>query len=137
MSKSLLFGNKEYFKTCKIEVMEYKPQIKTKQVNTATSSGTLKAVKRLPKIGEYVKIVNTDSKDYKNGDILQIVDVQKILGVMTPYYKLESGRFLFPHEYVVLEGYQPQKEVVKKEEKVDLSKVSTEELFSELLKRVR
>ena len=73
----------------------------------------VREVKRLAKVGEYVKIVNAVSSygNYKNGDILQIVD--------DTYYCVIYGHnpceALYDHEYVVLEGYKPKKEGEPKE----------------------
>ena len=73
----------------------------------------VKEVKRLSKVGEYVKIVNAVSSygNYKNGDILQIVD--DAYGYAR--YGNNPGEALYDHEYVVLEGYKPKKEVRQKE----------------------
>ena len=73
----------------------------------------VKEVKRLAKVGEYVKIVNAVSSygNYKNGDILQIVD--DAYGYAR--YGHNPGEALYDHEYVVLEGYKPEKEGEQKE----------------------
>ena len=73
----------------------------------------VKEVKRLAKVGEYVKIVNAVSSygNYKNGDILQIVD--DAYGYAR--YGNNPGEALYDHEYVVLEGYKPEKEGEPKE----------------------
>lgn len=73
----------------------------------------VKEVKRLAKVGEYVKIVNAVSSygNYKNGDILQIVD--DTYGYVR--YGHNPGEVLYDHEYVVLEGYKPDKEGEPKE----------------------
>ena len=73
----------------------------------------VKEVKRLAKVGEYVKIVNAVSSygNYKNGDILQIVD--DTYGYVR--YGHNPGEALYNHEYVVLEGYKPDKEGELKE----------------------
>ena len=73
----------------------------------------VKEVKRLAKVGEYVKIVNAVSSygNYKNGDILQIVDDTYFCVI----YGHNPGEALYDHEYVVLEGYKPKKEVKQKE----------------------
>ena len=73
----------------------------------------VKEVKRLANVGEYVKIVNAVSSygNYKNGDILQIVD--DAYGYVR--YGHNPGEALYDHEYVVLEGYKPKKEVKHKE----------------------
>ena len=67
----------------------------------------VKEVKRLAKVGEYVKIVNAVSSygNYKNGDILKIVSGTH--GFTRYGYKL--GEILYDSEYVVLEGYNPDK----------------------------
>lgn len=70
-------------------------------------------VKRRAKKGEYVKIVDAECSygNYKNGDILQIV------GYTYGYvrYGHNPGEVLYDHEYVVLEGYKPDKEGKPKE----------------------
>lgn len=73
----------------------------------------IKEVKRRAKVGEYVKIVNAVSSygNYKNGDILKIVD--DAYGYAR--YGHHPGEALYNHEYVVLEGYKPKKEVKQKE----------------------
>ena len=73
----------------------------------------VKEVKRLAKVGEYVKIVNAvlSYGNYKNGDILQIVD--DAYGYAR--YGNNPGEALYDHEYVVLEGYKPEKEGEQKE----------------------
>ena len=60
----------------------------------------VKEVKRLANVGEYVKIVNAVSSygNYKNGDILQIVD--DAYGYAR--YGHNPGEALYDHEYVVL-----------------------------------
>lgn len=66
-------------------------------------------VKRKAKIGEKVKIVNaTDvvhdicgNLEYKNGDILTIIECQS--GMNNVFYKKSGGSFLYEKEYVVLE----------------------------------
>lgn len=74
----------------------------------------IKEVKRKAKTGEYVKIVNADNipqtkgvDDYKNGDILQIIDD---LGFNVTYSNKTSSnnlcKELRDYEYVVLEGYR-------------------------------
>lgn len=67
----------------------------------------IKEVKRRAKVGEYVKIVNAVSSygNYKNGDILKIVD--DAYGYAR--YGHHPGEALYNHEYVVLEGYNPDK----------------------------
>lgn len=73
----------------------------------------IKEVKRRAKVGEYVKIVNAVSSygNYKNGDILKIVD--DAYGYAR--YGHHPGEALYNHEYVVLEGYKPEKEGEPKE----------------------
>ena len=77
-------------------------------------------VKRVAKIGEWVKIVNAHAipitngkEDYKNGDILKI----KRFDCGRPSYteREKSGedhrlKILFKDEYVVLENYKPAEE---------------------------
>ena len=73
----------------------------------------VREVKRRAKVGEYVKIVNAVSSygNYKNGDILQIVDD----AYFCVRYGYNPGEALYDHEYVVLEGYNPKKDVKQKE----------------------
>ena len=73
----------------------------------------VREVNRRAKKGEYVKIVNAVSSygNYKNGDILQIVDDAYFCVI----YGHNPGEALYDHEYVVLEGYKPKKEVKHKE----------------------
>ena len=73
----------------------------------------IKEIKRHAKVGEYVKIIDAKCSygNYKNGDILQIV------GYTYGYvrYGHNPGEVLYGHEYVVLEGYKPDKEGEPKE----------------------
>ena len=80
--------------------------------NIVFGTGT-NEIKRRAKVGDYVKIVNAVSSygNYKNGDILQIVD--DAYGYAR--YGHNPGEALYDHEYVVLEGYKPKKEVKHKE----------------------
>ena len=70
----------------------------------------VREVKRRAKEGEYVKIVDADG-EYKNGDILQIVDDTEVY----VRYGYGIGKYLYDYEYVVLEGYNPEKECKPKE----------------------
>lgn len=65
----------------------------------------IKEVKRRAKQGEYVKIVDAvlSYENYKNGDILQIVDDADAY----VRYGHNPGEVLWDYEYVVLEGYKP------------------------------
>ena len=73
----------------------------------------VREVNRRAKKGEYVKIVNAVSSygNYKNGDILQIVDDTYFCVI----YGHNPYEALYDHEYVVLEGYKPDKEGEPKE----------------------
>lgn len=70
-------------------------------------------VKRRAKKGEYVKIVDAIASygNYKNGDILKIVD-----DVDYVRYGYGNGQYLYDSEYVVLEGYKPDKQDEPKEQ---------------------
>lgn len=66
----------------------------------------IKKVDRMAKVGEYVLITNvspSDYNEYKTGDILKICETLNKRG----YYKHKPMKFLYPSEYVVLEGYEP------------------------------
>ena len=75
----------------------------------------VREVKRFARPGEWIKIVNAGGyaeDEYKNGDILQVVEgrlpaLSGILGMA--FYKNENRKLAYPHEYVVLEGYEPSK----------------------------
>ena len=72
----------------------------------------IKEVKRHAKVGEYVKIVDAYDScgKYKNGDILKIIkDTDHVR------YGCTDGEFLFDSEYVVLEGYEQDKQYEPKE----------------------
>ena len=73
----------------------------------------IKEVKRRAKVGEYVKIVDAHDtyNRYKNGAILKIVDAD----AKYVRYGHGLGEILYGSEYVVLEGYKPEKEVKPKE----------------------
>ena len=95
----LLFGSVKGFEKIKKKIVEFEPV----QTSSLDKSDSFKEVHRFAKQGEWVKIVNADNGDngdYKNGDILKIVKVQH--GI--PYYQNKIAKFLFPDEYVVLEG---------------------------------
>lgn len=63
----------------------------------------VREVRRRAKVGEYVKIINAKDIDYKNGDILKIIDAD--VYVRYGYY---LSQFLYDTEYVVLENYKPK-----------------------------
>lgn len=73
----------------------------------------VKEVKRHAKVGEYVKIVDAflPYGHYKNGDILQIVDDTHGYAI----YGHKPNGALYDEEYVVLEGYNPDKHGEPKE----------------------
>lgn len=73
----------------------------------------IKEVNRRAKKGEYVKIVDAVSshRKCKNGDILKIVDIS----AKYVRYGHGLGEILYDSEYVVLEGYKPEKDVKQKE----------------------
>ena len=73
----------------------------------------VKEVKRRAKKGDYVKIVKEFEKygDFSKGDILQIIDNKDGLA----RYGYDRYDFLFDDEYIVLEGYKPDKEGKPKE----------------------
>lgn len=80
-----------------------------KMLNNATIKGKdmqVREVRRRAEVGEYVKIINKEvnSYDYKNGDILKIIDADNYVR-----YGHHIGQFLFDKEYVVLENYKPRK----------------------------
>lgn len=108
---------------------------KSKPINIET---TYKEVKRKAKLGEYVKITESDSiipetngvPDYKVGDVLEIksVDYDECVSYVNKnkieYADKETRRILNENEYVVLEP------------KLDLSLVSIDDLLQEIHKRV-
>ena len=67
----------------------------------------IKEIKRHAKVGEYVKIVDEYGScgRYKNGDILKIIEDTGHVR-----YECGDGEFLYDSEYVVLEGYNPEKQ---------------------------
>ena len=73
----------------------------------------VREVNRRAKKGEYVKIVNAVSSygNYKNGDILQIVDDTHGYAM----YGHKPNEALHDKEYVALEGYKPEKHGKPKE----------------------
>lgn len=73
----------------------------------------VKEVKRRAKKGDYVKIVKEFEKycDFSKGDILQIIDNKDGLA----RYGYDRYDFLFDDEYIVLEGYKPDKNSEQKE----------------------
>ena len=81
--------------------------------NTTVLGNGFKEVNRHAKIGEYIKIVDAflPYGHYKNGDILQIVDDTHGYA----RYGHKPNEVLYDEEYVVLEGYKPDKYRKKKE----------------------
>lgn len=70
----------------------------------------VREVKRHAEPGEWVKVVNATvdyNNEYKNGDILQIVQYYGN-DDQVAHYKNKPSKFLYDSEYVVLEGYQPE-----------------------------
>lgn len=128
----LFYGSVKSFEKIKKKIVEFKAE----QTSSLDKSDSFKEVHRCAKQGEWVKIVNADTGnngDYQDGDILKIVKVQH----GKPYYQDRFAKFLYPEEYVVLEGYKPDDKVEKQEiEKVDITKVSTEDLLAEIARRI-
>ena len=70
----------------------------------------IKTEKRPAKLGEYVLVVNAISdcsNEYKNGDILQIVESNSCK--QYAHYKSAGFKFLYEKEYLVLPDYIPEK----------------------------
>lgn len=73
----------------------------------------MKEVKRPAKVGEYIKIVDSNDivcNGYKNGDIFKIVKVDgfgAVSGVSETYVNDDIGWCFYDEEYVVLEDYNP------------------------------
>lgn len=63
----------------------------------------VREVRRRAKVGEYVKIINAKDIDYRNGDILKIIDEDSYVR-----YGRYLSQFLYDTEYVVLENYKPK-----------------------------
>lgn len=96
-----------------------------REVKTAADvkgTGLFKESLRRAKPGEYVMIVQTLKADgtqlknasYKQGEIYQIIS--KTMDGYLPIIKVNGDVIpLFDEEYVVLEGYDPEKKVVHKE----------------------
>lgn len=78
-------------------------------------SDNVREVKRPAEVGEYVKVVNASGTifdEYKNGDILKIVEADEKHFCdfeHCAFYKNERRKYLTPEEYVVLENYKPYK----------------------------
>lgn len=90
--------------------------------------GKVREVKRLAKVGEWIKVVEASRKygNYKNGDVIKVKKLYKETLVVESYFNNSVCR-LVPSEYVVLENCQPYK--------VDWSKISNREISEELLRR--
>ena len=76
-------------------------------VNNKYGVPNVREVKRMAKVGEYIKIVNPSggvADEYKKGDILKVVTCSG----SKAYYKNEIWKYASPYEYVVLEGYKPE-----------------------------
>jgi len=104
-----------------------------------------KEVKRTAKVGEWVKVVNADNvprtngkDDYKNGDILKIVNedcLDRVCYVCySNSYPAEDGKdkLLHSSEYVVFEGYKPEEANKSK----SLSDYTVDELLAEVKRRM-
>lgn len=82
----------------------------SKTVKEVKPVDDVKKVERKAKVGEWVEIVDPEGQEnerYKKGDILLVKQI-------TPYGNVKlscGGEVAFEHEYVVLEGYSPVKEV--------------------------
>lgn len=90
--------------------------------NAETQNKQVTEVKRVAKVGEYIKVVNAkeninkhgDGFAYKNGDILRVINIGLLTKTCTLKNKGSNYTFskdynlLFPSEYVVLEKYQPK-----------------------------
>jgi len=111
------------------------------------AENTVKEVKRQAKEGEYIKIVRESNTSgcYKNGDILKVVERDKVWGVYVATEKThaccigkrEGQSFVRDSEYVVLENYKPYKitlsEFWKSKDKLAIH-CKTEDEAKELLK---
>lgn len=76
-------------------------------INNKFGAPNIREVKRIAKVGEYIKIVNPSgciSDEHKAGDILKVIKVDD-LGA---YYKDKLWKYAEHSEYVVLEGYEPE-----------------------------
>lgn len=76
-------------------------------LNNKFGAPNIREVKRIAKVGEYIKIVNPSgctSDEYEAGDILKVIKVND-LGA---YYKDKLWKYAEHSEYVVLEGYKPE-----------------------------
>ena len=92
--------------------------------NAEIQNKKVREVKRVAKVGEYIKVVNAkenvnrhgDGFAYKNGDILRVIDVDLLTKTCTLKNKgsnsaiFKDFNILLPSEYVVLENYQPKKQ---------------------------
>ena len=96
--------------------------------NAETQNKKVREVKRVAKVGEYIKVVNAkensnmhgDGFAYKNGDILRVIDISLLTknGLLTKtctlknkgsnYVLTKNYNILLPKEYVVLENYKPK-----------------------------
>lgn len=78
-------------------------------LNNKYGAQNIREVKRIAKVGEYIKIVNPSgctSDEYEAGDILKVIKVED----RGAYYKDELWKYAEHSEYVVLEGYEPEKQ---------------------------
>lgn len=91
--------------------------------NAEIQNKKVREVKRVAKVGEYIKVVNaednvnkhSDGFAYKNGDILRVIDIDLFTKTCTLENKGSNSvltkdyNLLLPKEYVVLENYQQSK----------------------------
>jgi len=87
------------------------------EVKLAQDKPTVREVKRPAKAGEWVKISSTCDARYKNGEVYLVTG----MCVANAYFKCDKAQcgtaFAWPHEYVVLENYVPEKQEESVEEK--------------------
>ena len=94
----------------------------------------IKEVHRPAEVGEWIKIVDAsfdDCNEYKNGDILRVVDAPKGHGCSgDAYYKTALSKYAGEKEYVVLENYTPES-ITK-----TIADYTDKELVDELVRRL-
>jgi len=111
-----LFDNNKQVKTASAKCAEsdtYDFNVGAKLAMERLLDVGVREVKRKALVGEYVKIVNASNhscNEYKNGDILKIIEKTGEASAYA-YYKDLYDRCLYESEYVVLKNYIPSKPI--------------------------
>lgn len=118
----LEYSDVEYYKECNAKIINYPftPQVKE--------------VKRVAKVGEWVKIVAINQGHSPLAKVGDVYRVTKAYG--KGFCDVENGAGFNKEEYVVLENYTPFISTPSEPKPLDISTLSNTELIAELQRRV-